>query len=111
MSHGWLHRLRSGGAGFAFLAGLLFAGLLHLPNFSSAQQRDTHPAAMPTAAAPAPPAGAAALANLSEAFASVAEHVKPSVVFIKSGKTDKTDRQQQGPQFQVPPGFEQFLPR
>jgi serine protease Do len=110
MSHGWLHRLRSGSAGIAFLAGLLFAGLLHLPNFSFAQQHDTHTASMPTAAAPAAPAGAAALANLSEAFASVAEHVKPSVVFIKSGRTDKAERQQ-GPQLQVPPGFEQFLPR
>ena len=108
MSHGWLHRLRSGSVGFAFLAGLLFAGLLHLPNFSSAQQRDTRPAAMPTAAAPAPPAGAAALSSLSEAFASVAEHVKPSVVFIKSGKTE---RQSDRPQLQVPPGFEQFMPR
>ena len=38
MSHGWLHRLRSSGVGLAFLAGLLLAGLLHLPNFSSAQQ-------------------------------------------------------------------------
>ena len=108
MSHGWLHRLRSGSTGFAFLAGLLLAGLLHLPNFSSAQQPDTRPVAVPTTAAPAPPAGAAALSSLSEAFASVAEHVKPSVVFIKSGKTERqTDR----PQFQVPPGFEQFLPR
>ena len=108
MSHGWSHRLRSGSVGFAFLAGLLFAGLLHLPNFSSAQQRDTRPAAMPTANAPAPPAAVAALSNLSEAFASVAEHVKPSVVFIKSGKTEQqADRQQ----FQMPPGFEQFFPR
>ena len=106
MSHGWSHRLRSGSAGLAFLAGLLFAGLLHLPNFSSAQQRDTRPASMPTAA-PAPPAGAAALASLSEAFASVAEHVKPSVVFIKSGRTERP----QGPRLQVPPGFEQFFPR
>jgi len=44
---------------------------------------------------------------LSEAFASVAEHVKPSVVFIKSGKTERQER----PQLQVPPGFEQFFPR
>jgi len=108
MSHGWSHRLRSSSVGFAFLAGLLFAGVLHLPNFSSAQQRDTRPAAMPTAAAPAPPAGVAALSSLSEAFASVAEHVKPSVVFIKSGKTE---RQSDRPQFQMPPGFEQFFPR
>ena len=106
MSHGWLNRLRSGGAGLAFLGGLLFAGLLHLPTFSSAQQPAT-PSVSATAKT-APPAGAAALASLSEAFASVAEHVKPSVVFIKSGKTE---RQSPHPQFQVPPGFEQFFPR
>ena len=47
MSHGWLHRMRSGGAGLAFLAGLLFAGLLHLPNFSSAQQPRHRPVAVP----------------------------------------------------------------
>jgi serine protease Do len=105
MSH-WRNRIRSSGVGLAFLGGLLFAGLLHLPNFSTAQQ----PAApsVATSAKTAPPAGAAALANLSEAFASVAEHVKPSVVFIKSGKTA---RQPQRPQMQVPPGFEQFFPR
>jgi serine protease Do len=109
MSHGWSHRLRSGGAGIAFLAGLLFAGLLHLPNFSAAQQRDTRQAAIPTAAPTTPPAGSAALASLSEAFASVAEHVKPSVVFIKSGKTER--RSDRARQFQLPPGFEQFFPR
>jgi serine protease Do len=81
------------------------AGLLHLPNFSSAQQPSS-PAV--STRPPAAPAGAAALANLSEAFASVAEHVKPSVVFIKSGKTEKRE---QRPQLQVPPGFEQFFPR
>jgi serine protease Do len=102
--------MRVGSAGLAFFAGLLFAGLLHLPSFSSAQQqqRDAHPIAAPTRAAP--PAGAASLADLSEAFASLAEHVKPSVVFIKSGKTERADRRD-GPQFQVPPGFEQFFPR
>jgi serine protease Do len=45
---------------------------------------------------------------LSEAFASVAEHVKPSVVFIKSGKTE---RARQHPRVMVPPGMEQFFPR
>ena len=104
MSQGWLHRLRSSGTGLAFLAGLLLAGLLHLPNFSSAQQPSA-PAV--STRAPAPPAGAATLANLSEAFASVAEHVKPSVVFIKSGKTERA----QGPRVQIPPGMEQFFPR
>jgi len=105
MSHGWLRRLRSSGTGLAFLAGLLVAGLLHLPNFSSAQQPSAPAVSKPTAA---PPAGAATLANLSEAFASVAEHVKPSVVFIKSGKTE---RAQPGPRLQIPPGMEQFFPR
>ncbi len=104
MSHGWLHRLRSGSVGFAFLAGLLLAGLLHLPNFSSAQQPAASAA---TTRAPAAPAGAAALSDLSEAFASVAEHVKPSVVFIKSGKTERA----QQPRMMVPPGMEQFFPR
>jgi serine protease Do len=104
MSHGWLHRARSGSVGLAFLAGLLLAGILHLPNFSSAQQ----PSAPAVAATKPAPAGVAALSDLSEAFASVAEHVKPSVVFIKSGHTE---RRQQGPQLQVPPGFEQFFPR
>jgi serine protease Do len=104
MSHGWLHRLRSGSVGLAFLAGLLVAGVLHLPNFSSAQQPSA-PAMSKTA--PTPPAGAAALSDLSEAFASVAEHVKPSVVFIKSGHTERRPQMQ----FQVPPGFEQFFPR
>jgi serine protease Do len=97
--------MRFGSAGLAFLAGLFFAGLLHLPNFSSAQQRATGQTAVP--AVTAPPAASAALANLSEAFASVAEHVKPSVVFIKSGHTERP----QGPRMQVPPGFEQFFPQ
>ena len=105
MSHGWLPRLRSGSVGLAFLAGLLLAGVLHLPSFSSAQQPSA-PAVV--SAKPTPPAGAAALSDLSEAFASVAEHVKPSVVFIKSEHTERRPQQQQ---FQVPPGFEQFFPR
>jgi serine protease Do len=104
MPHGWSPRFRSGSVALAFLAGLSLAGLLHLPNFSSAQQPSS-PAA--STRAPAAPAGAAKLADLSEAFASVAEHVKPSVVFIKSGKTERT----QGPRMVIPPGMEQFFPR
>jgi serine protease Do len=98
--------MRSGGIGVAFLAGLLFAGLLHLPHLSSAQQPTPRTAAgqtAPTAAA------AAGLSDLSQAFAAVAEQVKPSVVFIKSGKKARTKAA--FPEFQVPPGFEQFFPR
>jgi serine protease Do len=95
--------LRSGGVGLAFLAGLLVAGVLHLPSFSSAQQQSAPAVAT---AKRTPPAGAATLSDLTEAFASVAEHVKPSVVFIKSGHTEKRPQMR----FQVPPGFEQFFP-
>ena len=50
---------------------------------------------------------------LSESFASVAEQVKPSVVYIKSGKKggqgDDDDDSPTHPQ--LPPGFEQFFPQ
>jgi serine protease Do len=49
----------------------------------------------------------ASLQNLSEAFASVAEHIKPSVVYIKSGRKPQTARNV--PRMEVPPGFEQFF--
>jgi serine protease Do len=107
MSEGWLRRLRTSGAGLAFALGLLFAGLLHLPYQSSAQQQAV------SAAAPKLPAGAASLQDLSEAFASVAEHVKPSVVYIRSGQKAETTRRggpERRPRMQVPPGFEEFFP-
>ena len=107
---GWTSRMRSGGIGLAFIAGLLVAGSFHLPQTSSAQQPAPRYAAGQPAARPdaAPPAGAAGLNDLSQAFAAVAEQVKPSVVFIKSGKREKS--QQSMPRFQMPPGFEQFFP-
>jgi serine protease Do len=106
MSHGWLHRLRSGGVGLAFALGLLTAGFLHLPYPSAAQQPGTPGVAV---SATTPPASAAvrSLQDLSEAFASVAEHVKPSVVYIKSGR--KPQQSRQAPRMQVPPGFEPFF--
>ena len=105
MSEGWLRRFRTSGVGFAFALGLLSAGLFHLPYQSSAQQQ--------TVSAPAPklPSSGASLQDLSEAFASVAEHVKPSVVYIRSGKKPETARRgpQTIPRMQVPPGFEEFF--
>ncbi|HEV8455763.1 MAG TPA: hypothetical protein VGQ24_12760, partial [Gemmatimonadales bacterium] len=86
MSQGWFRRLKSAGVGLAFALGLVTAGLLHLPYSSAAQQQQAPygPGVQP-AGRTLPPA-AASLQNLSEAFASVAEHVKPSVVYIKSGR-------------------------
>jgi serine protease Do len=106
MSHGWLRRLRSGGVALAFTLGLLTAGLLHLPYQSVAQQKSAQGAGVAVVNPNLPPA-AGSLLDLSEAFASIAEHVKPSVVYIKSGHKARTDRN--APRLQVPPGFEQFF--
>ena len=105
MSHGWLRRLGSGGVGLAFALGLLTAGVFHLPYQSAAQQQGA--AYTATSTNRDAPAGAATLQSLSESFASVAEHVKPSVVYIKSGRKNQTA--QNAPRMQVPPGFERFF--
>src|SRR3954470_163688 len=106
MSHGWLRRLRSSGVGLAFAFGLLTAGFLHLP-YPSAAQQPAAPGVSVSATRPPVSAAVASLQNFSEAFASVAEHVKPSVVYIKSGR--KPDEARQSPRMQVHPGFEPFF--
>ncbi len=103
-----LNWLKFGGlVGLAFGLGLLFAGLLDLPTNSLAQAGGTRLASGQTAikpvAAPSIPA-AQPLVALSDAFAAVAEHVRPSVVFIKS---ERKERVAQMPQ--VPRGFEPFF--
>jgi len=105
MSARSLNWLKFGGlVALAFALGLLFAGLLDLPNRSSAQEQ-AHPAtAIAQVPAPSIPA-ARPLQELSEAFAAVAEHVKPAVVYIRSQRTEQTTRQR------VPPGMERFFPR
>jgi serine protease Do len=108
MSHGWLRRLRSGGVGLAFALGLLTAGVFHLPYQSLAQQQGTADQKGIAAAARALPAAAGSLQDLSEAFASVAEQVKPSVVYIKSGRKAETVNRR-APRMQVPPEFERFF--
>jgi serine protease Do len=103
MSARSLNWLKFGGlVALAFALGLLFAGLLDLPSRSSAQQ--THSAALPQVPAPTIPA-ARPLQDLSESFAAVAEHVKPSVVYIRSQRTERASQQR------VPPGMERFFPR
>jgi serine protease Do len=103
MSARSLNWLKFGGlVALAFALGLLFAGLLDLPSHSSAQQ--TRNAVLPQVPAPTIPA-ARPLQDLSESFAAVAEHVKPSVVYIRSQRTDRATPQR------VPPGMERFFPR
>jgi serine protease Do len=106
MTHGWLRRLWSGGVGLAFALGLLTAGFLHLPHQSEAQQQTGTLSGVSTETPALPPA-TASLQTLSEAFASVAELVKPSVVYIKSGRRAELNREL--PRMQVPPGFERFF--
>ena len=90
MSHRSLNWLKFGGlVGLAFVLGLLFAGLLDLPKNSLAQQAEGigRLPAMDASVQSARTAGSAnvgALTTLSEAFAEVAEQVRPSVVFVTS---------------------------
>ncbi len=109
MSRGSLRRFPIVGTALAFTTGLFLAGVLNIPGFSEAQQQQDSRYAAETTTAP-PPAAVANLQNLSEAFASVAEAVKPSVVFIKSGRRNERSAPGEG-QPQLPPGFEQFMPR
>jgi serine protease Do len=105
MSARSLNWLKFGGlVALAFALGLLFAGLLDLPSRSSAQVEARR--ATPIAQVPPPSIPAAKpLQELSEAFAAVAEHVKPTVVYIRSQRTEQATRQR------VPPGMERFFPR
>ncbi len=81
----------------AFALGLAFASAFRLPTRGEAAVRSV----LQDTSRPLPQAKAAA--DLGEAFASVAEHVKPAVVFIKSERRERTtDRR-------LPPGFEDFF--
>jgi serine protease Do len=86
----------------AFALGLLFAGLLDLPTRSSAQQQAGSNTPITRIQAPDIPA-ARPLIDLSDAFAAVAERVRPSVVYVSSQRTEQRQR--------IPEGFEQFFPR
>ena len=105
-----LNWLKFGGlVGLAFVLGLLFAGMLNLPKNSLAQGGTGNRLASsqeavikPVQAASLP--AARPLAELSDAFSAVAEHIRPSVVFIKSERKESVA---QSPQ--VPRGFEQFF--
>ena len=103
--------LKFGGlVSLAFVLGLLFAGLLDLPHNSLAQDsRGGTPApaiqTQQTRTVGNNPA-LQPLVTLSDAFATVAEAVRPSVVYITSRRTEKEPERRA-----VPPGFEQFFPR
>ena len=85
----------------AFVFGLAFASTLSLPSRGGASES----IAAAQAAAPRLPAPALkSTADLGDAFVSVAEHVKPAVVFIRSQHVERAQDQR------LPPGFEDFFP-
>jgi serine protease Do len=105
MSSRSLNWLKFGGlVALAFALGLLFAGLLDLPNRTAAQEQGRPATSIAKVPPPSIPA-ALPLQELSEAFAAVAEHVKPSVVYIRSQRTEAATKQR------IPPGMERFFPR
>src|SRR5213083_771892 len=88
----------------AFVLGLAFASSLELPKKSGAAEPLL--AAQQTTAPPRSPLPAAKpIADLSDAFEAVAEHVKPAVVFIRS------EKRQQASDTRLPPGFDDFFPQ
>src|SRR5438094_705466 len=86
----------------AFVFGLACASTLGLPKKGGAAESivATQPVAPPVQIAVAK-----SVADLSNGFVSVAEHVKPAVVFIKAQHVERADNQR------LPPGFEDFFPQ
>src|SRR5216110_1112517 len=83
----------------AFALGLTFASAFRLPSRGEAAVRSV----LQDTSRPIPMAKAAV--DLGDAFANVADHVKPAVVFIKSERRERMSNRR------VPPGFENFFPQ
>src|SRR5712664_1740767 len=81
----------------AFALGLAFASSFKLPARGEAAVRSV----LQDTSRPLPQAKAAV--DLGDAFASVAEHVKPAVVFIKSERREHVSNRR------LPPGFDDFF--
>src|SRR2546428_7500646 len=86
--------------GLAFAFGLLFASALDLPKKTAASPTVAMQAAPTPAISSTGPA-----AQLGDAFVAVANHVKPSVVFVRSTVRQQADNRR------LPPGFEDFFPQ
>jgi len=84
----------------AFASGIVFASGFDLTRFGYAQSRGA--AAKPTVQEVKP------IADASNAFVSIAEHVTPAVVSIQAER-DAKQRVQRSPRRNVPPGLEDFF--
>jgi serine protease Do len=101
MSSRTLARARFGAAvAIAFAGGIVFASGFDLTRFGYAQSRGT--ATKPTVQEVKP------IADASNAFVSIAEHVTPAVVSIQAER-DAKQRTQRSPRRNVPPGLEDFF--
>ena len=85
----------------AFAGGLILAGGMNLTPFGLAQQNST-----PARLASMPTGSMAPVADLSNGFVSIVNHVRPAVVSIT---TEREARVQRVPQGQMPPGMEDFF--
>src|SRR2546428_10567694 len=86
----------------ALVLGRAFASSLDLPKKGGAAESLL--AAQQTTAPPRTPLpGAKPIADLSEAFVAVAEHVKPAVVFIRS------EKRQRAVDLRLPPRVDDFV--
>ena len=102
MSSRTFTRARFGAAvAIAFGTGVVFASGFDLTRFGYAQAR-TSPAAKPTVQE------VKSLADASNAFVSIAEHVTPAVVSIQAER-DRDARTQRAPRRNTPPGLEDFF--
>ena len=92
----------------AFVLGLFFAGLLNFPTNGLAQEnRGGSRTPILKVDAPHIPA-ARPLAELSDAYAAIAEAVRPSVVFIQSEREESAPAATAAPH-NIPPGFEKYF--
>ena len=89
----------------AFVFGLAFASALDLPTQGNAAERSAE--VLQGVSAPASPLraipAAGPAADLGAAFAAVAEHVRPAVVFVKSERHARANARR------LPQGFEDFF--
>ena len=104
MSSRTLARARFGAAvAIAFATGILFASGFDLTQFGYAQARSQAPAKPPSVQE------VKSIADASNAFVSIAEHVTPAVVSIQAERDPATRGQRNTPRRNVPPGLEDFF--
>jgi serine protease Do len=89
----------------AFVFGLAFASTLDLPKRGGAAESPAPALVTDQTPARTPVVVSKAVSDLGDAFVSVAEHVKPAVVFIRSQHVARGDS------VRLPPGFEDFFPQ